>query len=65
MIVELILSLTTTTAFGVVIATEYFAQASPATFAEKNDRSNRPVKVLLGSCVLLGNLVIWLSVFLG
>jgi hypothetical protein len=63
--VELLLSAVTTMGFGVIALFEYFAQTRPGKSAPTSDRSNRPVRILLGLCVVIGNLIIWTPAMFG
>ena len=65
MTVEIALSAVTTAGFGLIALFEYFAQDSPGVGPRNGDRSNQPVKVLLASCVVIGNLIIWIPAIFG
>lgn len=65
MIVELALSAGTTAGFAVIALFEHFAQNPRDASAKHDARSNRPVKILLGSCVLIGNIIIWIPAMFG
>ena len=65
MIVEIALSAVTTAGFGLIALFEYFAQDPPGVGPRSGDRSNRPVKMLLASCVVIGNLIIWIPAIFG
>jgi len=65
MIVEIVLSVVITSGFGVIGLFEYFAQNRDRTSASSGAQLNRPIAILLGSCVIFGNLIIWTPVVLG
>jgi hypothetical protein len=65
MTVELALAAMTNAGFAVIAAFEYFAQAPLNVSAMLRDRLNRRVWIVLGSCVLIGNLIIWIPALCG
>lgn len=65
MIVELMLSVVVTAGFCVIGLFEYFAQNRNHTSAASNTHVNRPIAILLGSCVIFSNLIIWIPSMFG
>lgn len=65
MIVETALSVVITSGFAVIGLFEYFAQDRDRTSASSGTQLNRPIAILLGSCLVFGNLIIWIPVVFG
>lgn len=65
MIVEFLLTAVANTGFAIIAFIEYSAQAPSDASAKQRDRSNRCAFILLGLCVLIGNVVIWIPALCG